>query len=57
MFEGVMDFLSALVLGLAGKEDCLVLNSVSIWKGRMPCWTATGKSGATWTGMLPGSQR
>lgn len=29
VFEGVMDFLSALVLGLAGKEDCLVLNSVS----------------------------
>ena len=41
VYEGFMDYLSARALGIGGKEDHLVLNSVSNG-GRTANWTATG---------------
>lgn len=46
MFEGFVDFLSALVLRTVKDEDCLVLNSVSNLVRSYAVLEGYGKSGA-----------
>ncbi|MCB5171713.1 toprim domain-containing protein [Bacteroides fragilis] len=46
VFEGFMDFLSAVTLGVTGNADCLVLELCrQRGERRRNCWTATGASG------------
>ena len=57
VFEGFMDFLSAVTLGLEPERDCLVLNSVANVEKAAGFWTDTGASTASSTVTKPDGGR
>ncbi len=57
VFEGFMDFLSAVTLGVTGNADCLVLNSVANVEKAVKDWTDTGASTASSTVTKPDGGR
>lgn len=57
LFEGFIDYLSWMVLGLGCGDDYLVLNSVALLERSYGFWTGTSISDAIWTGTRRDGER